>query len=101
MQFLFSLPTRIGIVAAPLLAVACSNSPSSSDGGGGNPPTGGTVSFKTDLVTQPLGTPSFEFSCGLSSSCHRDPVMNPKTHQLFLGCNTQNMTCTATEPVAE
>jgi hypothetical protein len=89
-----SLVTRIGIVLAPALVLACTSS-SGNDGGTS------TISYRKDLLTPPSPAVGFEFSCGLSSSCHHDPVHNPKTDRVFLGCNQMNMSCTAMGDIAE
>ena len=89
MRSLSSLVTRFGFVLVSALLSACSNSPGN-DGG-----TSGPISFKNDLLTPPSPAVGFEFSCGLSSSCHHDPVRNPKTDRIFLGCNQMNASCTA------
>ena len=88
---------RIGLLLAPAFLLACSNASPSNDGG--TPPTG-PISFRNDLLTAPPPAITFEFSCGLSSSCHNAPVHNPKTDRLFLGCNTANASCTASGDVA-
>jgi hypothetical protein len=52
-----------------------------------------TVSFKNDVM------PIFEFSCGISSSCHGgDPAQDIMTRGLFLGCSPGSLeagTCQA------
>jgi hypothetical protein len=89
--------TWVGTLIASASLLACgSSTPSSNDAGTSN--NTGPVSFKNDLLT---ATPTgFEFSCGLSSSCHHDAVKNPKTDRVFLGCNQKNMTCTFSGDVA-
>ena len=96
---MLTLRTKIAtlIASASLLACSSSNSNSNTDGGTGGGGCPSSVSFKNDLLTP---NPGFEFSCGLSSSCHHDAVKNPKTDRVFLGCNQKNMTCTFSGDVA-
>jgi hypothetical protein len=102
MRSLSSVVTQIGIVLTSTLVLACtSSSGNGSSGNDGGTPDGGTISFRNDLLKPPSPAIGFEFSCGLSSSCHRDPVHNPKTDRVFLGCNQMNATCTATGDIAE
>lgn len=98
MRFMSNSITRIGLLLAPAFLLACSSS-------GGN--DGGTVvdpnkpvSFRNDLLSAAPPSITFEFSCGLSSSCHNAPVHNAKTDRVFFGCNTANASCTATGDVA-
>ena len=73
--------------------LGCTNPSPSGDGG---PP--GPVSFRNDLL---VSHPGFEFSCGLSPSCHLNVVSNDKTDRVFLGCNHVNPNCTVTGDVAQ
>jgi hypothetical protein len=88
MRSFLSLAARFATFALPALALALAFACSSPS----NPcPT--TISFKSDLLAPPAPAVGFEFSCGLSSSCHHDPVSDPKTQRVFLGCNQMNMSC--------
>jgi hypothetical protein len=105
---LISVLLAAGVVAASFSAASCSSSSSQATGDGGNSSsssssggsssggddggipctayvsdadlTSPTISFKNDVL------PLFEHSCGLSSSCHYDPMV---VHNLgiFLGCD--------------
>jgi hypothetical protein len=96
MRSLSSVVMRTGIVLASTLVLACT----SSNGNDGGPP-GGKISYRNDLLKPPSPAIGFEFSCGLSSACHHDPVHNPKTDRVFLGCNQANAGCTAMGDIAE
>ena len=89
--------TRIGLLLAPGFLLACSSSTSNNDGGSTQT---GPISFRRDLLSAAPPSITFEFSCGLSSSCHNSPVHNAKTDRVFFGCNTANASCTATGDVA-
>ncbi len=83
-------------VALPLMG-ACSGSPAAQTGAeeasGGSTSgasasavaasaeAGAPVSFQNDLL------PKLEHGCGLSSSCHQDPVLDPTMQRVFLGCD--------------
>jgi hypothetical protein len=71
-------------VASLLLLLGCSSTTSgnnATDGGGDAPScVTGTVSFKMQVY------PVFQRSCGLSSSCHKDPNIN----RVYLGASTDS-----------
>ncbi|HZU81694.1 MAG TPA: hypothetical protein VE987_02205 [Polyangiaceae bacterium] len=79
--------------AAALLAVApaCSSSPAVA-GDAGVEAGAAPVSFQNDLL------PTFEGSCGLSSSCHQDAVTDPTAQRVFLGCKATNPNCLVANP---
>ena len=93
MRSLSSAAIRIGTALAFAAVLGCTNPSPSGDGG---PP--GPVSFRNDLLPS---HPGFEFSCGLSPSCHLNVVSSVKTDRVFLGCNHGNPNCTATGDVAQ
>jgi hypothetical protein len=93
MRSLSSAAIRIGTAIAFAAVLGCTNQSPTGDGG---PP--GPVSFRNDLLTS---RPGFEFSCGLSPSCHLNVVSSVKTDRVFLGCNHGNPNCTATGDVAQ
>jgi hypothetical protein len=59
------------------------------------------ISFRRDLLAPAPPNVGFEFSCGLSSSCHHDPVRDSKNQRVFLGCNQMNASCIVMGDVAE
>ena len=81
------------------MLLACSGPNGGSDGG--NTDAMGAVSFRNDILTAAPPNLSFELSCGLSTTCHHDPVSDPKVERVFLGCNKSNSSCMAMGDVAE
>ena len=82
-----AFPRAASLVVLSACASPVSGLSARSDGGQGSGEASAPISFQRDLL------PGFERSCGLSSSCHQDPVTDPITQRIFLGCATTNPDC--------
>ncbi|MGO9834524.1 MAG: hypothetical protein ACLP1X_09935 [Polyangiaceae bacterium] len=107
---ILSLLASAAVVGSAVVTAGCSSKSSAGeqpDSAGDDAGAGGcaqftddaglttpTVSFKNDVF------PIFQFSCGISSSCHGgDPSMDIAARGLFLGCSSASIdagTCMAT-----
>lgn len=87
----FGIVPAIALLATLPVLPACSGSPAS-----GSPATveaGAPISFQNDVL------PKLEHGCGLSSSCHQDPVVDPTMQRVFLGCDMAlNSNCSVASP---
>lgn len=69
------------LCVSPALCLPACSSSSTGQTPGNDGGAGAAVSFQSELL------PAFERSCGLSSSCHQEPVSDPTTQRIFLGCD--------------
>jgi hypothetical protein len=106
---ILSLLASAAVVGSAVVTASCSSKSNGAEGpdSGGDDAGGGCVQFADDAsLTTPTVSfkndvfPIFQFSCGISSSCHGgDPMSDIGQRGLFLGCTDSSLeagTCTAT-----